>query len=163
MYNMALDDLPIKLPQTVTKMVLSNVKSSKQTLFPELMHLETVNLQGMDIDDIPDQLPTSIKTFNLYDTRFSKDVSLAAFQNLHDVFMKDTIMLVAHLIQMMGELEQLPKLAVFELVKCKLYPMNEIYQIEQRIKSSSCFRLNNSILIDSDSSISLTCSRLGKG
>jgi len=71
-------------------------------------------------------------------------------------------MSVAYLIRMMEELEHMPKLAGFELASCKLSPMNEIDQIEQRINSSLCFRLKEGIVIDTDSSISLKCSRLGK-
>jgi len=107
--NMDLDNLPIKLPQTVSTLELVNVSSSKQMLFPDLMHLETVYFLNMDIGDILNYLPTFIKTFYLFDTIFSKVVSLAAFQNLHKVFMKDTCMSVPHLIRMMEELEQLPK------------------------------------------------------
>jgi len=162
---MALDDLPIKLPHTVTKLVLRRVISSKQTPFPELSelkHLEAVQLHDMDIGDIPDQLPTCIKSFKLFGTTFSKDVSLAAFQYLHNVFMKDTSMSVAHLIRMMEKLEHMPKLAGIELESCKLSPMNEIDQIEQHIKSSPCFRLEKGIVLNADTSISLKCSKLGK-
>jgi len=140
LHDMALDNFPIKLPHTVTKLVLKRIKSSKQTIFPELQQLQNIRLIEMNTDDVSLKFPNSVT----------------------DLTLKSTCMSVAHLLGLVGELEQMPKIAAFELVKCKLSPMNEIGQIEQRIKSSPCFRLDNSIVLDADSSISLKCSRLGK-
>ena len=64
----------------------------------------------------------------------------AALQNLHKMFMKDTRVSVAHLNRLMEELERMAKCVVFKLVQSRLLPMNQIDCIEQRIKSSLCFR-----------------------
>jgi len=66
-------------------------------------------------------------------------------------------MSVEHLNRLVEEQEHETKRGVFKLVRYRLSPMNQIDCIEQCIKSSLCFHLDNNIVKNEDSSILLKC------
>jgi len=101
--------------------------------------------------------PHSQQIFDYLTPYILVDVVFAAFQNLHQMFMKDTCMPVAHLNRLVEEQEHETKCVVFKLVRYRLSPVNQIDCIEQCIKSAPCFHLENNIVKNENSSILLDC------